>query len=84
MFVIDCNIKRRQLYNFQRIKLAIKAKSINEIARKNRQSNLRQNSIYLPTDRNLTVDSSSNSADASSSSNNGTGKAGGRVDEQIG
>jgi hypothetical protein len=50
LFVIDCNIKRRQLNNFHRIKLALKSKSIKEIARKNRQSNLRQNSIYLPTE----------------------------------
>jgi hypothetical protein len=88
LFVIDCNIKRRQLNNFQRVKLALKSKSIKEeIAWKNSQSNLKQNSSYLPTDRNLTVDSSSNnnSADASDSdSNSSNGKAGGRVDEQIG
>jgi len=90
LFVIDCNIKRRQLNNFQRIKLALKSKSIKEeIAWKNSQSNLRQNSSYLPTDRNLTVDksSSNNSADASDSngnSNSSNGKASGRVDEQIG
>ena len=87
LFVIDCNIKRRQLNNFQRIKLALKSKSIKEeIARKNSQSNLRQNSSsYLPTDRNLTVDksSSNNSADVSDS-NSSNGKASGRVDEQIG
>lgn len=90
LFVIDCNIKRRQLNNFQRVKLALKSKSIKEeIAWKNSQSNLRQNSSYLPTDRNLTVDKSSssnnNSADASdSNSNSSNGKASGRVDEQIG
>ncbi|MBV9177985.1 MAG: ParB N-terminal domain-containing protein [Nitrososphaeraceae archaeon] len=88
LFVIDCNIKRRQLNNFQRVKLALKSKSIKEeIAWKNSQSNLKQNSSsYLPTDRNLTVDksSSNNNSAGASGSNSSNGKAGGRVDEQIG
>src|SRR5215211_2301795 len=36
LFVIDCNLKRRQLNNFQRTELALKSKSIlTEIAKKN-------------------------------------------------
>jgi ParB-like nuclease family protein len=83
LFVIDCNIKRRQLNSFQRVKLALKSKSIKEeIAWKNSQSNLKQNSSHLPTDRNLTV--GSNDASDSSNSNSGNDKNSGRVDEQIG
>ena len=75
LFVIDCNLKRRHLNKFLRIKLALKSKSIREeIARKNSQSNLKQNCSSASV-RNLTVGSS-----------NGTGTASaiGRVDEQIG
>jgi hypothetical protein len=36
LFVIDCNLKRRQLNNFQRTELALKSKSIlTEIAKRN-------------------------------------------------
>ncbi len=73
LFVIGCNLKRRQLNNFQRIELALKSKSIKqEIARKNSQSNLK-NCCSSSTVRNLTVDS-----------NIGVGSITGRVDEQIG
>ena len=79
IFVIDSNLKRRQLNNFLRIKLALKSKSIKEeIAIKNSQSNLRQNfSSSSPSVRNLTVDRN-NSASTSTTSSNG------RVDEQVG
>lgn len=73
LFVIDCNLKRRQLNNFQRIELALKSKSIKqEIARKNSQSKLK-NCCSSSTVRNLTVDS-----------NIGVGSITCRVDEQIG
>ncbi|MBV9178782.1 MAG: hypothetical protein JO297_17285 [Nitrososphaeraceae archaeon] len=45
---------------------------------------LSKSSSYLPTDRNLTVGNSSDSNIDSASSNSNTGKASGRVDEQIG
>ena len=44
LFVIDCNLTRRQLNNFQRTELALKSKSIlEEIAKENSQTNLKQN-----------------------------------------
>lgn len=44
LFVIDCNLKRRHLNDFQRIELALKKKPIlEEIARRNSEANLRQN-----------------------------------------
>jgi hypothetical protein len=64
--------KEKTAKQFPESQISIKVKvNKEEIAWKNSQSNLRQNSSsYLPTDRNLTVDSSSNSADASDSNSN--------------
>jgi ParB-like nuclease domain len=78
MFVIDSNLRRRHLNNFQRTELALKSKSIlQEIAKKNSQANLKQQQRHAPSDRNLTVGSSSGGG-------GGVGiGAGGRVDEQI-
>jgi hypothetical protein len=79
MFVIDSNLRRRHLNNFQRTELALKSKSIlEEIAKCNSRSNLKQQQQLhenVPTDRNLTVGSAGESAAHS--------MIGGRVDEQI-
>ena len=41
LFVIECNLKRRHLNNFQKVELALKSKPIlEEIARKNRAANI--------------------------------------------
>jgi transcriptional regulator with XRE-family HTH domain len=76
IFVIDSNLKRRHLNNFQRTELALKSKSILEdIAKKNSLANLKQKKEQQQgnasqSDRNLTVGIS--------------GSIGvGRVDEQI-
>lgn len=79
IFVIDSNLQRRHLNNFQRTELALKSKSIlEEIAKCNSRSNLKQQQQLhenVPTDRNLTVGSAGESAAHS--------MIGGRVDEQI-
>jgi hypothetical protein len=70
LLVIDSNLKRRQLNNFQRVELALKSKPIlEEIAKRNTTSN-------LPSVRNLTV------GDKGKDDRNLTPL--GRVDEQIG
>ena len=58
LFVIDVNENRRHLNKFQRAELALKKKPIlEELARKNREANLKQNSVNSkgPSVRNLTV-----------------------------
>ena len=49
LFVIDCNLRRRQLNNFQRTELALKSKSIlTEIAKKNMSLGGRVPRIWKP------------------------------------
>ena len=44
LFIIDSNLKRRHLNNFQRVELALKSKPIlEEIAKRNSEANLKQN-----------------------------------------
>ena len=55
LFVIDSNLKRRQLNHYQSIKLALKSKPIFEQnAKKNRKSNLKQNASS-PSAKHLAV-----------------------------
>jgi hypothetical protein len=55
LFVIDCNLKRRHQNQFQKLESALKAKPyLLEIAKKNSQSNLKQNQSsekYFPVGR---------------------------------
>jgi transcriptional regulator with XRE-family HTH domain len=78
MFVIDSNLRRRHLNNFQRIELALKSKSIlQEIAKQNQKAGVKIDAATSV--RNLTQVGSTCSSDESASA---TG-IGGRVDEQI-
>jgi hypothetical protein len=54
LFVIDCNLRRRQLNDFQKTELALKSKSILEqVAKQNSQANLKQNQDGSPSSKSL-------------------------------
>jgi 16S rRNA G966 N2-methylase RsmD len=77
MFVINVNLKRRQLNSFQRISLALKAKPIlEEIAKRNQKAG-----IKIDNDNDTSV---RNQTQVGCGGSGGGGGGGSRVDEQIG